>query len=184
MQKIDIVTDERKMRVPCENATQEEANEIYTLLEQKLIELEKCGTPGYGLAANQIGIQKRVALITYAGKVIKLLNPKILDLKNEFIFRGEGCFSVPNDRRDTIRYQCITFENEEDGCKRTYYCDQSDGYLPVIMQHEIDHMDGRLFVDHKQKPIKLQCEKIGRNSPCSCGEGQPHKFKKCPRRIR
>lgn len=183
MSEIKIVTDEQKMRVPCENATQEEADKIYPLLAQKLEELEKAGTPGYGLAANQIGFNKKVALINYGGKTIKLLNPRIVAKINPTIFNGEGCFSVPNVRKNTLRYEEIVFENEENGEVRTYHATQSDGFLPVIVHHEIDHMEGRLFIDHKQLPVRIKKEeKIGRNEPCPCGEGQPHKFKKCPRR--
>jgi len=169
---ITVMTDEKVLRIPCEIATQAEAEEIWPKLIDSLI-----GRDGWGMAAPQIGIRKQVAIITYAGKIIKLLNPKILELTDPVVFKGEGCFSMPNYHMDTIRFTNVVFENEVDGERRKYYVTRADGHLAAILQHEIDHLNGKLMIDHKQVPFKANSPKIGRNEPCVCGSGK--KYKKC-----
>jgi len=169
---ITIMTDERFMRMPCEIATQAEAEEIWTKLIESLVDRD-----GWGMAANQIGIRKQVAIITYAGKTIKLLNPKILEMSDPVVFKGEGCFSIPHYNLDTIRFSKIVFEHEVDGERRKYYVTEADGHLAAILQHEIDHLQGKLMIDHKQVPFKANSPKVGRNETCICGSGK--KYKKC-----
>lgn len=171
---IEIVQDQEFLRKVCESATRAEAEEIWPKLEASLE-----GRSGWGMAANQIGILKRVALINYNGKILKLLNPKIIELINPSIYRGEGCFSVEDVRVDTVRARDVVFENEVNGeIQRIYVNMDMDGHLPIIIQHEVGHLNGELMIDYKQKPIQIaERDKIGRNSPCRCGSGK--KWKRC-----
>jgi len=164
-----IITDEKVLRQVSSVATFEEAQEIWKKLEQYLDEQKEVA-----LSAIQIGIPKRVALIKLGNKVFKMLNPVILGKQNEFVFKGEGCLSFPKIFKNTLRHGSIDVQDESMG--RFIVDVKTDGILPVLIQHEVDHMNGILFFDRMQKPIKV-IEKIGRNEPCLCGSNK--KYKKC-----
>ena len=108
--------------------------------------------PGVGLAANQVGILKQIVTINFEdkekGKEKKyiLFNPKILSSSKETIVMEEGCLSLPEQYADIERPQKITLQylNEKNKLiKKTV-----DGYEARILQHEIDHLSGKLFVDY------------------------------------
>ena len=83
--------------------------------------------------------------------------------------------SIPGKIVNTERYHTITIEDEILG--RIQFTMAKDGLLPVIFQHEIDHMDGKTIFDRKRQPIRRNNQKIGRNQLCPCGSGK--KYKKC-----
>ncbi len=121
--------------------------------------------PGVGLAATQLGIMQRVVVIDAgknqgAGQVanetsendqtepdpIALINPEILWTSEETKLHEEGCLSIPEyyeevERPDRVRVRYMTVEGET--VER-----EADGLLSVVMQHEIDHLNGTLFIDH------------------------------------
>lgn len=166
---MEIVQDEKVLREVSKESTFEEAVEIWKVLEKFLDEKREIA-----IAAPQIGILKKVALIKLGDKVFKMLNPTIVAKRDEFIFKNEGCLSFPGVFKNTIRYKSIEVQDESLG---TFVTDiDSDGILPILFQHEIDHLNGVLFFDRMQKPIKRE-KKIGRNEPCPCGSGK--KYKKC-----
>jgi peptide deformylase len=129
-------------------------------------------TDGIGLAANQIGINKRVAVVNVTDPIY-LINPEIIEVGNEVIFQ-EGCLSVKTrkpiktKRYDRIVIKCDNYkdnmifeaENESD----------MDGLLECMcVQHEIDHLDGKTILDRKHinEPIKR-----GTNAPIKIGRNQ------------
>ncbi|MCL1602719.1 peptide deformylase [Succinatimonas hippei] len=107
---------------------------------------------GIGLAAPQIGIEKRIVVIDIPeedGKQGKnklvLINPKITAKEGE-VASEEGCLSVPEYRAEIKRYEKITLECQDlNGQKQIY---EADGLLAICMQHELDHLDGKLFIDY------------------------------------
>lgn len=165
-----IVRDEKFLRKVSEKATIDEATEIWEELEKILIDKKEIA-----LSAVQIGIPKRVALIRFGNKVFKMLNPVIVNKTDEFIFRGEGCLSFPGVFKNTIRFKSV--EIQDDNLGKFVVDIDSDSILPILFQHEIDHLDGVLFFDRMQKPIRRTEKKIGRNELCPCGSGK--KYKKC-----
>ncbi len=167
---IQVVTGIENISTPCENATIEEAEEIWANLKASLNT-----DTGYGLTANQIGINKRVGFIRYGGKEYRLLNTRIVETGPTAVIYGEGCLSLPGKTINTERCHTITIEDEILG--RMQLTMSKDGLLPAIFQHEIDHMDGKTIFDRKRQPIRRNGAKIGRNQPCSCGSGK--KYKKC-----
>ena len=130
---------------------------------------------GYGLAACQIGIHKKVAFIRYNGKEYRLLNTRIVDKRNEGLMHGEGCLSIPGKTVKSRRYRSITIEDDILG--KVALDESTDGLLCTIIQHEVDHFEGITILDRKQVPIKRSTIKIGRNDLCPCGSGK--KYKKC-----
>jgi len=167
---IEIVTDISKLRTVSENATREEAKKIWPLLEEVLKEKK-----GLGLSAIQIGIPKRVAVIIYEDRILNLLNTKIINAKNEMVLKGEGCLSIPGVYKNTVRFSEIEIEDENHG--KVIFSLDKDDIIPFVIQHELDHFDGKLMIDRLQKPFELTHPKIGRNEQCPCGSGK--KYKKC-----
>ncbi len=120
--------------------------------------------PGIGLAATQVNVQKRLIVIDISednSDPLVLINPEILDTKGEREYQ-EGCLSVPEayelvTRADTVRIKAIGRDGKE-------FEMEADDLLATCIQHEIDHLDGKLFVDYlsnlKRQRIKKRLEKL------------------------
>jgi peptide deformylase len=104
---------------------------------------------GVGLAANQVGIARRVAVVDVGDDdppPLVLINPRIVTARDERETAEEGCLSIPDLYGDVERALSITLEAlDRDG--RPYRTDIS-GFKGRAVQHEIDHLDGVLFLDH------------------------------------
>lgn len=165
-----IVTDLEFLRQESRPTTLEELEKI-RFVERCKKSLGTAWTAGFGLAAIQIGIPIRAAW--YAMKlngVTKerlLWNPEIIEAKFPIPFMREGCLSIPDLYIPTIRYQNITVINGE---SEKF---ELNGVEAIVVQHEIDHMNGVLCTDRQVKDWKDP----ERNAPCPCGSGK--KFKKC-----
>lgn len=119
---------------------------------------------GIGLAATQVNIQKRIVVIDLSeekNEPLILINPVISKLEGKESMR-EGCLSVPEyydfvERAETIEFSYKTLENE-------LVKSRTDGLLAVCIQHEIDHLDGKLFIDYlsplKRQRLKKKIEKL------------------------
>ena len=107
--------------------------------------------PGIGLAAPQVGKGVRVIVVDIADKEeeprpYRMVNPKIVDASEELRVTNEGCLSVPDFYADVERADTITVEyQDETGAKQVL---KADGMLATCIAHEIEHLDGVLFVDH------------------------------------
>jgi peptide deformylase len=106
--------------------------------------------PGIGLAAPQIGVSLRLAVIDLAPddkrEPIVLVNPEIIARSPETATREEGCLSLPGLYADVTRPARVKVRFEDlAGIKREI---EGDGLMAACLQHEIDHLDGVLFVDH------------------------------------
>lgn len=103
--------------------------------------------PGIGLAATQVGIDARIAVIDISESKddpLVLINPE-LDGAEGSETSEEGCLSIPGVYEKVTRPECITLRAlDRDG--NAYQC-HADGLLAVCIQHEVDHLDGRLFID-------------------------------------
>ena len=103
---------------------------------------------GSGLAAVQVNIPIRLIVIDISeshDNPLYLVNPKITEKKDKIVFE-EGCLSVPGFYEKVERYNSIVFTYQDlDGVIKT---DSAEGLLAVCIQHEIDHLDGKLFVDY------------------------------------
>ncbi len=111
---------------------------------------------GVGLAAPQIGRNDRIVVIdaspvaeTYPecdGKKMTLINPKIEILDGEKITRGEGCLSLPGISENVTRVEHIRLKWVDENF--TPHDEEISGFLARIVQHECDHLDGKLYIDH------------------------------------
>ena len=104
---------------------------------------------GVGLAANQVGVAQRVAVVDIGDEdppAIALINPVIVDRGDEVETAEEGCLSIPDIFGDVERPAHIVVEAlDRDGKK---FRAEAHGYKARAIQHEIDHLDGILFLDH------------------------------------
>ena len=104
---------------------------------------------GVGLAANQIGVARRVAVVDVGEEdppPLVLINPVIVEHGDEAETAEEGCLSIPEIYGDVERQAHIVVEAlDRDGQK---YRAETTGYKARAIQHEIDHLDGILFLDH------------------------------------
>tara|TARA_B100001564_G_C20345434_1_gene536501 strand:+ start:61 stop:582 length:522 start_codon:yes stop_codon:yes gene_type:complete len=125
---------------------------------------------GIGLAAPQVDIRKRIVVIDLKedGKSspITFVNPKINKLSDEKFINQEGCLSVPEYYADVERAKEVEVEwFDELGVK---YKKKLSGLLSICIQHEIDHLDGILFIDHlsalKRKMALQKIKKSKRNT--------------------
>ncbi len=106
--------------------------------------------PGIGLAAPQVGSTLRLAVVDLMAdeqrSPIVLINPEIVARSDEIATREEGCLSLPGQYADVTRPARVRVRFEDaTGAWREI---EAEGLLAACLQHEIDHLDGVLFVDH------------------------------------
>ena len=176
-----IIKDKTKLEVKCSPVSVKEGEEIGVRLLHELREAEN----GIGLAANQIGINKRVCVVNVKEPLV-LINPRIVKKsKEEFIF-AEGCLSFPNDKVKTKRHQDIVVEADNHEGQLSFSAnskDINDAFECVCVQHEIDHLDGITMFDRefKNEPLvrgKNAPQKIGRNEKVTITKGTESKVLK------
>lgn len=107
--------------------------------------------PGMGLAAIQVGCDKSILVYDVSppdeNRFLQvLMNPKIISSEGEMISENEGCLSVPDYRADVKRAGSILVEGlDKEGNPLRI---EAEGFLAIVLQHEIDHLNGTLFIDH------------------------------------
>ena len=111
--------------------------------------------PGVGLAAPQVGVLKRLIVLDCSGSeepddLIFAVNPQLIDHEGESI-EEEGCLSVPGFWANVKRFAQGTMRYQD--VEGTFHERTADGLLGVCFQHEIDHLEGVLFVD-RLSPLK------------------------------
>ena len=125
--------------------------EVITLVDQMVETMYNA--PGIGLAATQVGVAKQLLVADIAprgpeSELIVLINPEIVAAEGEVIFE-EGCLSVPDYQAEVKRHEKVTvrglnLQGEEIEIK-------AEGLLAIVLQHEIDHLNGMLFIDRLSK---------------------------------
>ncbi|MDO8566293.1 MAG: peptide deformylase [Candidatus Moranbacteria bacterium] len=126
------------------------AKEIQALLPEMVETMHK--EKGIGLAAPQIGKSLRLAVAEADDRVIFLINPDITSYSQEKIVFEEGCLSLPGEFFPIIRSIAITvrYQNEKGLPKKI----RATGLLAIIIQHEVDHLDGIIIVNRYRKQQK------------------------------
>lgn len=111
---------------------------------------------GVGIAAPQVGILKN---IIWAQRFDKenfpfevYLNPRIIEYSDKKQTFREGCLSIPN-RSDTLKNRAFSIKIEYDTIKAEHKTEMIEGFTSVIFQHEIDHLNGILYLDHLKKEL-------------------------------
>ena len=170
-----IITEIKQLQLMCEEVkTIKEGEEIGAQLLKELIESDN----GIGLAANQIGINKRVCVINVKEPIV-LVNPRIVEKsEDQFVF-AEGCLSFPGKHVRTGRHTSVIVEADNHEGKLSFSADSediNDAFECACVQHEIDHLDGITMFDRAMvaQPYKAP-EKIGRNERVTITDGKETK---------
>jgi len=149
----------RKVAQPVEKVDREIKNIIeqmfFTMYEEK----------GIGLAATQVNIHKRIIVIDVSenkNEKIFLINPQIISLSKDLDTMEEGCLSVPGFYESVSRPKTIKVSSLDIDGKQIEF--KAEGLLATCIQHEIDHLNGKLFVDHisalKRNRIEKKINKL------------------------
>ena len=132
----------------CEAVT--EVDDEISILMADMLET-MYAAPGIGLAAPQVGVAKRIIVVDAARgesppTPYKLVNPEITWSSDDTKVHEEGCLSLPTYYEDVTRPESIGVRYIDE--KNTEQELEADGLLSVVIQHEMDHLEGVLFVDH------------------------------------
>ena len=146
-----IVAPDPRLNVKCENIDQ--VTDDHKRLMDDMMET-MYDAPGIGLAAPQVGVTKRIIVVDVSKgendkAPYKMINPEITWHSDQLVDYEEGCLSLPKQyaqvkRPDEIHLSYIDFYGVVQKLK-------TSGILATCIQHEIDHLDGKLFVDHISK---------------------------------
>ena len=123
--------------------------------------------PGVGLAAPQVGVSERVIVVEYAEdddeedgapppkkKLYTFINPEIIWASEEMVDGTEGCLSIPGWLGDVSRHEAIAIKALNRSGQKVKI--NVEGWLARIFQHEIDHLDGVLYIDRLVSPDTLR----------------------------
>jgi peptide deformylase len=171
-----ITNNEEALRVFCQPVLPEEVPALVAQLEAELDYANRLGKGGVGLAAPQIGIAKHIAIIRLGGGVnLDLVNAKLEKGFDPVLFTQEGCLSFPGRSEDTTRFQEVYLKDNL-VYPHTFV---ATGFLAVVCQHELDHLNSVLFMDRVVKTplVLVKKHKAGPNDKCPCGSDK--KYKKC-----
>ncbi|MBI6549959.1 peptide deformylase [Xenorhabdus lircayensis] len=150
---LDILTipDER-LRKKCVDVT--DFDKVQTLIDDMLETMYNTDN-GIGLAAPQVGRQEAVLIIDLSpnrDQPMVLVNPEIVE-KERRVVNQEGCLSIPGYCADVERFEKVKVEALDRHGKPITI--ESDDFLSIVMQHEIDHLHGIIFIDYLS-PLKRQ----------------------------
>ena len=123
---------------------------LHRLLDDMLVTMRDA--PGVGLAANQVGIPLQVAVIEIEGRITELVNPQIVKTAGEQL-DWEGCLSIPGYVAEVARAAKVTVK-ARDRHGREFRVKGEDLFSRAL-QHEIDHLNGILYVDHLESLDEL-----------------------------
>ena len=149
MAKLDIIiAPDPRLKVKCKPVAKVDAK-VARLMDDMLETMY--AAPGIGLAAPQVGVAQRVIVLDVAREdekpaSLRMANPELVWVSDEDATYNEGCLSLPEHYADVVRPKAI----------RVHYLDhqneirelEAEGLLATCIQHEMDHLDGILFVDH------------------------------------
>ncbi|HGF5005609.1 TPA: peptide deformylase [Vibrio parahaemolyticus] len=139
-----------RLKVKAEKVT--DVSTIQTLIDDMLETLYATGN-GIGLASTQMGRKEAVVVVDISDErndPLILVNPEVVSGENKALGQ-EGCLSVPEYYADVERYTSVVVSAlDRDGNPITI---ESDEFLAIVMQHEIDHLSGNLFIDYLS-PLK------------------------------
>lgn len=158
MEKLEVLHfPDKRLRIKAKKVNKVDQNikniinqMFYTMYEEK----------GIGLAATQVNIHKRIIVIDISknkDEKIFLINPEIISLSSELDSMEEGCLSVPGfyetvSRPKSIKVTTLNLKGEEIQL-------EANGLLATCIQHEIDHLNGKLFVDYLSNLKRDRIEK-------------------------
>lgn len=143
-----LIVPDKRLRMKARRVTADDREDVAALIPRMFAAMYRA--PGIGLAGPQIGALLRIVVMDLAPNEIPqpmvLINPEITKASDELVAREEGCLSLPGQYAEIVRPGRIAAAFEDEcGNRRTI---EAEGLLAACIQHEIDHLNGVLFVDH------------------------------------
>lgn len=143
-----IVAPDPRLKLTCKPVARVDA-EVRRLMDDMLETMY--AAPGIGLAAPQVGVARRVIVVDVARtgqepQPLRMANPEIVWASDQEASYEEGCLSLPEHYADVVRPEAVRLrylDHENKTCEV-----EAKGVLATCVQHEMDHLDGVLFVDH------------------------------------
>ena len=147
--KVNNKNEEKFLRRPpslfdFKKYTKSEVKEIV-----KAMKAEMENADGIGLSANQVGLDMRVFVAKADNKFYAIFNPKLTKISSDLWDGEEGCLSITGKYAEFSRPGKVTLEGYDKNGKKIKI--KAWGLLARIFQHEVDHLDGKLFIDHIKK---------------------------------
>lgn len=169
-----LIHPDPRLKKPCE-AVIEVTDELRTLAHDMLATMY--AAPGVGLAAPQVGVMKRLVVMDCvkdpdaAPRPIVLVNPEVVWASDDKSTYEEGCLSIPDQYAEVERPASVRVRwRDLDWAERE---ELFDGLWSTCAQHEIDHLDGRLFIDYlgplKRQMITRKMQKLKRQRAADAG---------------
>lgn len=166
-----IVAPDPRLKIKAKPVEKVDA-EISQLMDDMMETMH--GANGIGLAAPQVGVQKRVLVMDISAKdedptPVYMANPEIVWASEDEGLHEEGCLSLPDQFADVVRPRAVRvrYLDHENEIREL----DADEMLAVCVQHEMDHLDGTLFVDHvsslKRNMILRKLQKSRRGLPAT-----------------
>lgn len=166
-----IITPENPLLRKKAHAVKDVHDPVLQRLIDDMIETMR-EAPGVGLAAPQVAVSQRLAVIEYAPgsealpeeaeppepKLFVLINPEITHRSEEMLEGAEGCLSIPGYGGNVLRHAAVTVRALNRKGRPIKL--KADGWLARIFQHEIDHLDGILFIDRASKVWKTRDHEV------------------------
>lgn len=121
------------------------------LLEKMLIKMHQSN--GVGLAAPQIGISKKIVVIEFRTEInalYKMINPNIVWKSEKLVESEEGCLSLPLLYETVMRHDSVSVEYLNEKFEKCFI-EKATGLVAICLQHEIDHLYGKLYIDRLSK---------------------------------
>jgi peptide deformylase len=144
-----LTADEPMLREKTKRVADFDAS-LHRLLDDLLETMRDA--PGIGLAANQVGVPLQVAVIEIDGKVTELINPKLVR-RSRSVVDWEGCLSIPGFVAEVERAEKVTVKARDRHGKE--FRVKGDELLGRALQHEIDHLNGVLYIDYLESLEEL-----------------------------
>jgi peptide deformylase len=148
MDKLDILTYPNKTLSQATSPLENIDGKVQEMIDGMASTMYEA--PGIGLAAIQVGWDKSVLIYDIAPRdesreLNVLVNPKIITQEGQILSENEGCLSVPDFRADVKRSEYITVEGHDREGNPIRL--DAEGILAIVLQHEIDHLNGTLFIE-------------------------------------
>ncbi len=144
-----LTADEPMLREKTKRVADFDAS-LHRLLDDLLETMRDA--PGIGLAANQVGVPLQVAVIEIDGKITELINPKLVR-RSGSVVDWEGCLSIPGFVAEVERAEKVTIKARDRHGKE--FRVKGDELLGRALQHEIDHLNGALYIDYLESLEEL-----------------------------
>lgn len=144
----------------------ESVTELHQRLAADMLDTMRAA-PGVGLAGPQVGVVERIFVWEFEERNGVFVNPAIVDRSSETLEEEEGCLSLPGIAYPVLRAARVKVEALDANGEPVSI--EAEDYLARIFQHEIDHLDGVLFIDHLPEELRREALRILRDQALGIG---------------